>query len=78
MEGDNVMVKPDGKRRCRTCANERDKQYSRAKSTFHRGEHKTHCKYGHPWVPENIYTRKTGYRECRLCIKDRTARLANH
>jgi hypothetical protein len=74
--GNNLMLKPDGRPRCRRCAYERDNLASRAKSSFHRGEHKTHCKYGHLWIPENIYTKpSTGHRECRLCIKDRTARL---
>lgn len=71
LEGDNLMLKPDGHPRCRICANERDKQWRRSKSTFARGDHKTHCKRGHPWVPENIYTKpKTGHRACRQCMRE--------
>ncbi len=71
MAGHNVMVAADGKRRCRTCSNERSKGYGRAKSTFNRGDHKTECKYGHPWVPENIYTKpSTGHRACRTCQRE--------
>ncbi|HEX7276037.1 MAG TPA: hypothetical protein VF244_01560 [Acidimicrobiales bacterium] len=75
LSGDNLLVKPDGRPRCRACANERNKQYRRAASTFARGEHKTHCKHGHPWVPENIYTKpKTGHQECRTCMAERSVR----
>lgn len=74
LSGDNLIVTASGKRRCRTCANDRNRRYRRAKSTFARGEHKTHCKYGHDWIPENIYTRPSGHRECRLCIKERFSR----
>lgn len=81
LEGDNLLNAADGHHRCRTCAYERDKLWRRSKSTFNRGEHKTHCKHGHPWILENIYTKpKTGHRSCRLCEKDiaarRKARLA--
>lgn len=27
----------------------------------------THCKYGHPFTPENTYVRKNGHRQCRAC-----------
>lgn len=27
----------------------------------------THCKRGHPFTPENIYTSPAGYRTCRTC-----------
>ncbi len=75
--GHNLMVKPDGRPRCRRCTNDRERERRRARSTFHRGEHKTRCKYGHPWIPENIYVKpKTGHKECLLCIRDRTARLS--
>jgi hypothetical protein len=67
LEGDNRMVKPDGRVRCRVCANERDKIRQRGLHDFSRGAHKTHCKYGHPWVPENIVTRDNGQSSCRLC-----------
>ncbi len=78
LSGDNLLVKPDGRHRCRTCTNERNKARRRAKSTFARGDHKTHCKHGHPWIPENIYVKpSTGHRECLLCIRDRTARLSS-
>lgn len=69
LDGYNLRVLPDGSRLCRICANKRYREWKRSRSTFHRdGAHKTHCKYGHPWVPENIVTRKDGkHRLCRLC-----------
>lgn len=75
LEGENVLVKPDGRRRCRVCTYERDKGYRRAKSRFHRGDHKTQCVRGHPWIPENIRVNAKGHRSCRLCAKEsRSAR----
>jgi hypothetical protein len=32
---------------------------------------RTQCKYGHDWVPENIFTRTDGYTECVTCRKNR-------
>jgi hypothetical protein len=32
---------------------------------------RTECKYGHAWVPENIFTRTDGYTECVICRKNR-------
>lgn len=29
------------------------------------------CKHGHPWTPENTYTRSNGLRECRTCARER-------
>lgn len=74
LEGYNVILTTDGRRRCRTCANERSKLHSRAKSTFHRGAHKTECRNGHPWTPENVYVRSRGHSECRTCHREREAR----
>ncbi|MCW1805293.1 HNH endonuclease signature motif containing protein [Brachybacterium squillarum] len=28
------------------------------------------CRNGHPWTPENTYTRPSGGRQCRACIRD--------
>ena len=30
-------------------------------------EHKTHCKQGHEFTPENTYTQSSGARGCRTC-----------
>ncbi len=32
---------------------------------------KTHCPYGHPYIGENLYVRKNGSRECRICCRTR-------
>lgn len=31
----------------------------------------THCKYGHPYTPENTYTREEGWRQCRTCMREK-------
>lgn len=34
---------------------------------------KTHCNYGHEWIPKNIYTAPTsGKRQCRICRDNRS------
>lgn len=32
---------------------------------------RTHCKNGHPWVEENIYTQPKGGKVCRICRQER-------
>jgi hypothetical protein len=40
-----------------------------------KGQLKTHCAQGHPWVPENIYVRPdTGRQMCRVCYQERNRR----
>jgi len=34
-----------------------------------RSASKTHCINGHPYIEENIYIRKDGRRQCRVCSK---------
>jgi hypothetical protein len=29
----------------------------------------TQCKRGHPWIPENIYVRPSGKKQCKICMK---------
>lgn len=36
---------------------------------------KTHCKRGHPWVPENIYTSPKGKRHCKVCNRESARKL---
>lgn len=36
-----------------------------------KGELKTHCKHGHPWIPENIYVRTNGHQMCKVCPWER-------
>lgn len=64
-----------GKRFCRVCANERSRESHRARSSFNRGDHKTECVRGHPWIEENIYVKpSTGHRSCRACHREDEAR----
>lgn len=40
-----------------------------AENSHRQGGRRTTCKYGHPWVPENIYTFKSGNKRCRICTR---------
>lgn len=44
-----------------------------------RNRRKTHCKYGHPFTPENTYVESSGGRDCLTCkrIRRRKAYLAH-
>ena len=62
--------------RNRACANPRHLEVVPMRENTLRGvgptavnAHKTHCKRGHAFTPENIYTRPTGQRECLICKK---------
>lgn len=33
------------------------------------GSQRTHCKYGHERIPENVYDRGNGRRACKICAK---------
>lgn len=35
--------------------------------------HRSHCRRGHEFVPENVYTRPDGSRNCRTCQRERAA-----
>jgi hypothetical protein len=39
-----------------------------------RGQARTHCPLGHEYTPENTYIRPDAARNCRTCIRERTAR----
>jgi len=32
----------------------------------------SHCPSGHPYIEENIYYRKNGYRDCKICAQERS------
>lgn len=35
-------------------------------------QHKTHCRHGHEYTPENTYRTPAGYRQCRQCNRIQT------
>lgn len=39
---------------------------------IHNIDHRTHCRKGHPFIKENIMTRKNGWRECAECNRVRS------
>lgn len=66
---ENTLVKR-GKRHCRACVREDDRQRKAAKrATATPKPPKTHCVHGHEYTPENTITHKNGHHECRECRK---------
>lgn len=45
--------------------------YLRGFSLPAKNARKTHCKYGHEFTPENTLRDKGGWRQCRICSKER-------
>lgn len=39
---------------------------------------KTHCKYGHPYSPENTYHMPAGGRDCRECMRERRLKWSRY
>lgn len=33
---------------------------------------KTHCKYGHEFTPDNVKRNRDGWRQCRICLRNRS------
>lgn len=64
--GDNLCVRKDGGRSCRTCAREkaRARRLGRPPKVRIR---KTHCKRGHEFTADNTYIDGRGSRCCREC-----------
>lgn len=77
---DNVLSDRLGRRKCRTCANERKMAAYRAQHPEERGfgywqRKQTHCKHGHEFTEDNVrWTQgKRGwlYRACKACERAR-------
>lgn len=85
LSGENLII-TTRQRVCRTCVNERKKEY-RARLQPRKGRNltglkygahisaekrrnATHCKNGHEWTPENTGTQASG-RYCKACSADR-------
>lgn len=92
LNAENTLRSADGKRRCRTCRDDRDRANREAINAKHRelykktreaqgksynpGRCKTHCVNGHELTPENIYFDKNGRRAG--CKKCRSANTRAH
>lgn len=61
--------------RNRACVNLDHLEIVTYSENFLRGErsidNRSHCKQGHPFIKENIMTRKNGWRECAECNRVR-------
>jgi hypothetical protein len=45
--------------------------FDRVRHGTHHSARKTHCKRRHEFTPENTYVFPNGYRQCRICYRDR-------
>lgn len=67
----------DHKCRVRSCVNPDHVEPVTHQENVSRGDsgkylkEKTHCKQGHPYSGENLYTNPSGRRECRICMRQR-------
>ncbi len=71
--GGNLYVRPDGSRRCRTCACEAAARKRGTTAYPGRGlanAAKTHCPKGHPYDKANTHVDPTGARHCRTCARN--------
>lgn len=67
---ESTVISPTGRRRCRTCANERQRgrrRSGRARAVEAGRLLRQQCANGHPLTEESTYLRPDGYRECRKC-----------
>lgn len=70
---ENTLRDASGWRRCKICKHAYNLEYfptynrlrGRAKNPI--GFVKTHCKHGHEYGTVNVYVKKNGGRECRIC-----------
>ena len=66
--GDNLILRKSGARGCRACCRAAAKKPLR-----------THCSKGHAFTPENSYRiPKTGYLDCRICMRRRWLDRGTH
>lgn len=73
--GDNLYIRPNGKRECRECLRDQQRRRTRRRNGLPEdapsleNSKKTHCKRGHPLSGENLYTApsKPGGRWCKAC-----------
>lgn len=83
----NTRITPSGKRQCRICARDygrkfRARQPKRPRVPNNQNTHKTHCKRGHEFTPENTWRGglcKSGARArvCKACVMASRERKAN-
>lgn len=67
---ESTYIKPNGKRTCRLCDNDR-RQAIRAKKGLTKisNKLKTHCNKGHEFTPVNTFIEANGGRRCKECKK---------
>lgn len=71
----NTVIGSRGNRECRVCKNERARIATRKKRGDRFGVRdvslKTHCHNGHEYTEGNTYINPRGFRECKVCRKNR-------
>ena len=71
--GDNLRIRPDGRRACRMCQQIAARLRARRIKEARTGRvvvpfaERTHCPKGHPYSGGNLRLEKTGWKRCRLC-----------
>jgi hypothetical protein len=73
LSGHNLIVRGDGRRRCRTCLHAYEVKRREAMRLANVKPEPTHCANGHEWTDENTYV-YLGRRQCRRCHADLTNR----
>ena len=71
LEGDNLRIRKQGWRNCRTC----DDMWNALASEKRKAARvpRTHCKWGHEFTPENTLMDRGG-RQCVICTRKRARR----
>lgn len=65
-----ACVRPTHIRRVRNRVNSIDNSVS----PMAQNSRKTHCPQGHEYLPENTYVTPEGFRQCRICQRERSAK----
>lgn len=69
---DNLYLRRDGGRRCKTCSRNNGMAWHRRKMAAQSPrEPITHCKHGHEYTPENTRLTAQGGRWCVICSRSR-------
>lgn len=77
----NTYLLKDGRRDCRECRNQAQRNRRSAKSTatgFVAYSERTHCPYGHEYNEMNTMRAADGHRGCRVCNRERARAKFNY
>lgn len=72
-EGENLRIRPNGKRRCRLCHRDWAREQRAAARLANPKPPRTHCRRGHEYTEENVRWYQ-GRRYCKACHAENTNR----